>query len=145
MAGKTKSLKWYGKAVTEKMRRAQIEGVNQTMSACVTEAKLNHEWQNRTGILEGGIDIADYARQETDGVRGTWGVLDVVYARIQELGGVIRPKRAQALAIPQPDGSVRLVKQVKIPARPYLRPAADKHYPKLGSRIRKAFERKSQK
>lgn len=147
MAGKSKSLKWYGKAVTEEMRQAQIAGVNQTMAAASAEAKRNHSWQNRTGTLEGSIDVADYARAEKDGVRGTWGARDIAYARIHELGGTIRPKTAKALAIPDPKkaGRVILVQSVTIPARPYLRPAADKEYPKLANRIKRAFERGSKK
>ena len=50
------------------------------------------------------------------------------------------PVKARALAIPQPDGSVRFAKSVIIPARPYLRPAADATYGKLPSNIRKAYE-----
>jgi len=141
MAGKSKSLKWYGKAVTEKMERAQIEGVNRTMSACVVEAKSSHPWRNRTGLLEGAIDIADYATPNATGVKGVWGVRDMVQARIVELGGTIKPKRAKALAIPQADGSVRFASSVTIPPYPYLRPAADKHYGELAARIRRAFER----
>jgi len=141
----SKSLKWFGRQVTAKMRAAQVAGVNRTMAACVAEAKGSHSWQNRTGVLEGGIDVADYAAPETDGVRGTWGVRDVNYARIHELGGTIVPVRAKALAIPDPDdpGGVLMVKSVTIPARPYLRPAADKHYPDLARNIRRAFERSS--
>lgn len=141
MAGKTKSLKWYGKAVTEKMAKAQIAGVNETMAACVVQAKGNHPWQNRTGLLEGAIDIAGYASPTSSGVKGTWGVRDMVQARILEEGGTIVPRQAKALAIPQADGSVRMVSSVTIPPYPYLRPAADVEYPNLAERIRKAFER----
>lgn len=141
MAGKTKSLKWYGKAVTEKMAAAQIEGVNKTMAACVVHAKSNHPWQNRTGLLEGAIDIAGYASPTSSGVKGTWGVRDSVQARILEEGGTIVPRQAKALAIPQSDGSVRFASSVTIPPYPYLRPAADVEYPGLAERIRKAFER----
>lgn len=141
MAGKTKSLKWYGKAVTEKMREAQILGVNRTMSASVVRAKSKHPWQNRTSLLEGAIDVASYAEQHGNGVKGTWGVRDMIQARILELGGTIVPKKAKALAIPQTDGSVKFVAKVTIPAHPYLRPAADEEYPKLAERIRKAFEK----
>lgn len=142
MAGKSKSLKWNGKAVTAKMRSAQVTGVNQTMAACVAGAKRNHTWNNRTGVLEGAIDIAEYAAPVAGGVKGTWGARDVVYARIHELGGTITPKTAKALAVPLPEGGVALVQSVTIPARPYLRPEADKEYPKLAGRIKKAFERK---
>jgi hypothetical protein len=141
MAGKSKSLKWYGKAVSAKMAAAQVEGVNRTMAACVVQAKANHPWQNRTGLLEGAIDIAQFAAQHSSGVKGTWGVRDMAQARILEEGGTIRPVRAKALAIPQADGSVRFASSVTIPPHPYLRPAADVEYPKLAERIRKAFER----
>lgn len=141
MAGKSKSLKWNGKAVTAKMQAAQVTGVNQTMAACVTDAKSRHPWQNRSGILEGGIDIANFAAPHAQGVKGTWGVRDVVYARAIEDGATIVPKRAKALAIPQADGSLRFASSVTIPPYPYLRPAADRQYPLLPERIRKAYER----
>ncbi|MEP4423748.1 MAG: phage morphogenesis protein, partial [Nitratireductor sp.] len=96
MAGKTKSIKWYGKTVSKKLREAQIEGVNRTMAACVKEAKEEHDWENRTATLEGSIDIADYAQPDEDGVRGTWGSRDVVYARIHEEGDTITAKNAEA-------------------------------------------------
>lgn len=140
MAGKSKSLKWFGKAVTEKMEKAQVEGVNRTMAECVIEAKGNHPWQNRTGLLEGAIDVTSYAERHGAGVKGTWGVRDMVQARILEEGGTIRPKKAKALAIPQADGTVRFAKSVTIPPYPYLRPAADREYGRLANRIRQAFD-----
>lgn len=139
----SESLKWNGPALTAKMRQAQKLGVNATMAACAIQAKNNHAWQNQTGILEGSIDIAEFARDEGAGVVGTWGSKDVKYALIHELGGVIVPVRAQALKFKLPDGSFRIVKSVTIPARPYLRPAADAIYPQLPGNIKKAFERLS--
>lgn len=136
-----KNLVWNGAAVTKKLKAAQIAGVNQTIAACVVAAKRNHKWVNRTGVLEGGVGVLAFAAAIADGVRGTWGVNDVRYALIHELGGVIRPVNAKALAIPQGDGSVRLVKSVTIPARPYLRPAADAIYPTLAARIKRNYER----
>lgn len=50
-----------------------------------------------------------------------------VYARIQELGGVIRATNAPALRFQTSDGEWHVVKAVTIPARPYLRPAADEN------------------
>jgi phage gpG-like protein len=136
----SRNLTWNGPALTAKMRAAAKLGINATMAACVREAKTSHAWQNQTGVLEGSIKVADFAREKGATVTGTWGSTDAAYALIHELGGVIVPVRAKALAIPQPDGSVRLVKSVTIPARPYLRPAADAHYPDLAAKIRKAFE-----
>lgn len=44
---------------------------------------------------------------------------NVVYARIHQLGGVIKPK-GKALKFPGKDGNPVFAKQVTIPARPYL-------------------------
>ncbi|MEO0589114.1 MAG: phage morphogenesis protein [Pseudomonadota bacterium] len=136
----SQSLTWNGDALTAKMRKAQIAGVNATMADCVVHAKVNHTWKNQSGVLEGSIDIAEYAHVEGEGVSGVWGSKDVKYARIHELGGVIRPKNKQALKFQLPDGSYRIVKSVTIRKQPYLRPAADVHYPDLPLNIRKAFE-----
>jgi len=137
----SKSLTWTGDAVIEKMRRAEIVGVNATMGAAVKHAKANHPWKNRTGILEGAINILGYAAPTGTGVEGHWGVNDAVQARILELGGVIKPKNAKALAIPDGEGGVRYVASVTIPAYPYLRPAGDEEYPALIQRIRRAYEK----
>ncbi len=141
----SQSLRWEGDALTARMRQAQIYGVNATMRDAVLHAQANHTWQNDQGRLHNSINIAELARVDGSGVVGTWGSKGVNYARIHELGGVIVPVRAKALAIPQPDGSVRFVKSVTIPARPYLRPAADAIYPQLAGNIRKAFEGGSQR
>lgn len=135
------SLIWNGPAVTDRMRAAQIAGVNRTMAQAVAHAKANHTWQNRTGVLEGGIDIVEYAVPVAGGVKGVWGVHDVRYALIHELGGVIVPRTAKALAIPQPGGGVKFVGKVTIRAQPYLRPAADATYPRLADNIRKAYDK----
>ena len=110
-------LTWNGKKVFGSMAEASIIGVNDTMAQAVNHAKRNHEWQNRTGTLEGSISIAEWAQRMGRGVRGLWGSKDVVYALIHELGGR------------------------NIKARPYLRPAADAQYPTLGANIKKAYAR----
>jgi phage gpG-like protein len=137
----TQSLVWKGKAVTERMRAAMIAGVNKTMADCAVHARRNHTWRDQTGALTGSIQITSFAAREGTNVVGQWGSVDIKYALIHELGGTIVPVRAKALAIPQPDGSVRFVKKVVIPARPYLRPAADLIYPRLAANIRRAWEK----
>lgn len=134
------SLVWKGKAVTERMRAAMIAGVNKTMGDCVKQARRVHAWQNRTGDLTRSITITIYAAAVSNYVAGQWGSVELKYALIHELGGTIVPVRAKALAIPQDDGSVRFVKKVVIPARPYLRPAADLLYPELAVNIRRAWQ-----
>lgn len=132
------ALEWLGPAVTKRLARAQIQGVNATLAAAVNHAKRNHDWQNRTGTLEGSIGVQDFARAEGRGVRGNWGSRDARYALIHELGGVIVPKKAKALVF-EIGGEVVRVMKVVIPARPYLRPAADATYPGLAGRIRRAY------
>lgn len=112
-------LNWEGKKVLATVNAATLKGINKTMANCVESAKRNHEWQNRTGTLEGSISIAEYAQKEGRGAYGLWGSKDVVYALIHELGGQAGRGR-----------------NVKIPARPYLRPAADAYYPLLTENIR---------
>lgn len=150
----SQSLNWLGPALSEKMRQAQKTGVNKTMQDCVVHAKGNHPWDNETGILEGSINIAEFAREEGAGVVGSWGSMDVEYARIHELGGVIQHPGGTPYFIGE-DGMAVFVRkddpraadlpktkphQIVMPARPYLRPAADAKYPELASNIKKAFE-----
>lgn len=150
----SQSLRWNGDALTAKMRAAQINGVNKTMADAVQQAKNNHTWNNQTGVLEGSIKIAEFARADAAGVAGTWGSTDVEYARIHELGGVIEHPGGTPYFIRE-DGMAVFVRkddpraadlpktkphQIVMPARPYLRPAADKHYPELAANIKKEFE-----
>ena len=111
-------VRWEGPRVADKMRKAEMRGINVIMSRCVRGAKTTHEWINRTGILEGSIGIEIFARPQGSGASGIWGTADVVYARVHELGS----------------------EKLSIPARPYLRPAADIHYPDLRTEIRRAFK-----
>lgn len=152
------SLKWNGDALKKKLREAQIAGVNETMGECVVHAKDNHPWVYRTpGGLESSIDVAEYAAPDGDGVKGSWGSLDNEYALIQELGGTIKHPGGTPYVIGK-DGKAEFVRiesagaadlpktkphEIVLPARPYLRPAADAKYPNLQNNIRKAFGRQS--
>lgn len=49
----------------------------------------------------------------------------VIYARIQEFGGEIRPKNAKRLRFVS-GGTVHWATKVEIPARPYLQPTTEK-------------------
>lgn len=149
-------INWLGSDVSAKMKTAQIAGVNRTLGACVVEAKSNHPWENQTGVLEGGIAIVEYAVAKDGHVEGTWGVQDVRYAAAMELGADIEHPGGTpyyidkdtglavfvSLASPASEGLPRTKPhEIKIPPHPFLRPAADKHYPSLTANIRKAFER----
>ena len=153
----SKSLVWKGKALTARMRQAQKLGVNATMGACASHAKDNHSWQNQSTILEGSIGIAEYAIDIATGVKGEWGSQDVAYARIHELGGTIEHPGGTPYYIGE-DGMAVFVSlgdaraadlpktkahSITIPARPYLRPAADVKYPELAGNIRAAYAKLS--
>ena len=116
------TVKFEGSKLLAKFRRAQIKGVNKTMQASATHARKNHEWKSRTFELESSIQIHTHARPDGKGVSGIWGSLDIAYALVHELGS--DPSSGQ-----------------NIPARPYLRPAADAQYPALAGNIRDALRR----
>ena len=102
-------------------------------------AKQKAPW--RTGTLRRSIHIGgathlapDFAGgEEYDDIGETgdgWSIkvgTNLVYARIQEYGGVIHAKDAPYLVFKTKDGSWHSVKSVTIPARPYLRPAFDEN------------------
>lgn len=64
----------------------------------------------------------------------------MIYGRIHELGGVIRPVAAKALHFVV-DGVHVVTQLVHIPARPYLRPAVDEHQDEIQQAI--GFQLKS--
>ena len=66
-----------------------------------------------SGRLQNSIT---YKRSGRSLVIGT----NLIYARIQQLGGVIKAKPGKVLRIPLGDGRVIFRKQVSIPARPFL-------------------------
>ncbi len=132
------TLVWKGDQVVAKMRKAQRFAINKTMTQTVEYAKRNHAWRNRTGLLEGSISIIDFAARAGHGFRGEWGSKDVRYALIHELGGRIVPVKGKFLKF-RVGGNFVSVASVNIPARPYLRPAADTIYPQLAENIKEGF------
>lgn len=62
----------------------------------------------------------------------------VIYGRIQEYGGTIRPVHAQFLHWVI-DGKDVFAKKVTIPARPYLRPAAEDHITQITDVMRRTI------
>ena len=126
------SVNWKGPAVISKMQRAQITAVNTTMAAAVLHAKENHgpgahgagRFETQTASLERSIRIVEAAKRIVNGVKGTYGSTDTIYARRIELG--FEGKTA--------DGKI-----VNAPAFPFLIPAAQDQYPLLSKRIRSAL------
>ena len=65
---------------------------------------------------------------------------DAVYANIQELGGVIKPKNAKRLFWIGKDGKGHSANAVTIKAQPYMRPAVDNHKPSILSAVGAAIK-----
>ena len=87
--------------------------------------KLN---KHPTGFLANSVTV----KKEGKGV--TVGPRNVVYAAIHEFGGTIVPLNAKMLHF-MIDGKDVFAHAVRIPARPYLRPAVDAHIPEITQAI----------
>lgn len=123
------------------------EALTVTIDDAVVKAKLHaltgfaQRHVAETALKAGALPIQNAAKRKapkktgtlsrsihTEAVEevGTLGAVkigtDVIYARIHEYGGVIKPVHARMLHF-QIDGRDIFAKQVTIPARPYLRPA----------------------
>jgi len=68
----------------------------------------------------------------------------VIYGRIQELGGIIKPVHAKMLSWVNEAGERIFANLVHIPPRPYLRPALDEHMEEvtqaMGYQLKKGIE-----
>ena len=113
---------WRGAQVLERAQSAQTRAINVIMSRCVKHAMQHHTWTYRTGTLHGSLRIIDYAQITPEGAAGLWGSTDVNYARILEQGGE------------RGDGHYQR-------PFPYLRPAADVHYPDLAAILVREWDR----
>lgn len=128
------ALNWRGSQVTRSVERAARLGVDATMQAAAIEAKKNHgpgahslrRFESQTGELERSVRITDKAKRDAKGIVGRWGSKGIIYARRIELG------------FQGPDALGRVFDQ---PEFPFLRPAAEKEYPNLAGRIRRALGR----
>lgn len=87
-------------------------------------AKLNIKGHGlwKTGNLFNSLRV-----QEVGAWHALVGTSGVIYAAIHEFGGVIEPKRAKYLSWIGPTGERVFAKRVRMPARPYLRPAFDEN------------------
>lgn len=106
------NVEWNGDEVKRNIKAAQKQGLLRTVSDCLTDAKdLVHV---RTGTLQRSIKT-EGVKEDREGLSILWGSWDVKYAFWQEV-------------LPEEKGG-----------KAYLRPSADKNYPKLQSYIRKSL------
>jgi len=84
-----------------------------------------YKWGKPTGAL--GRNVGHELRRRAEifelliGTGLGLGKSSVKYAEILDKGGIIRPKTKPYLAVPMPDGSIRLKKQVIIPEFKWFR------------------------
>lgn len=109
---KRKGLDWKGDEVRRRAHAAARRGIDATTAACVLGAKSSHPWQNRTGTLEGSLQMRP-AVAVGPAIMGRWGSFDVNYALWLEVRWAGRYR--------------------------YLLPQADQQYPLLAGRIRQAL------
>jgi len=111
-------VEWYGDKVASKMQKATAFGIDQTLAACVVNAKGNYYQGHglRTSTLQGSVQARPAEIRSTGDVVGYWGSFDVDYAIYIEKG------------------------TGRIQAQRQLQNAADEEYPKLAERIRRRFE-----
>ncbi len=144
------SIRWNGAKVMAKVTAAAGLGIDRTMAECVRDAGENHpafpppskpyeRYANRTGHETGSIHSKGV---RTDGKRvsGQWGA-NAKQSLYLEIGTSVAGPTAferevagggNMDAIPPPVGPL-------MAPRPYLRPAADREYPLLPSRIGAAY------
>ena len=95
------------------------------LSALIGEDQVRRNLSGAVLNYRGPGGLRDSLRTvaTSNGFKTTVGSERVVYARIHEFGGQIRPKRARYLRFKLPEGQWVSTKLVNMPARPYLRPA----------------------
>ena len=130
----TVNFEWYGGKVGRKVVKATRQAMEETMAACVVDAKQNVPVV--TAVLQGSLRMSDPpVEQNGESLRGQWGSFDVNYALAVELGD-------GSLAGPDsglPDAPVSGRKNTG--NKGFLRGAADKEYPKLGKRAAARFKK----
>ena len=83
----------------------------------------------QSGALVNSIKTSKGKRGKTN----AWAHIgtNIIYARIHEIGGIIKPVAAKMLSWVNDAGERIFAGAVHIPARPYLRPALDENEPKV--------------
>ena len=116
------------KAITGKMLMESAKAGGHVVEghAKINASKGGKEHLNiRMGILVNSISVSEGKQMPTR----AWADIgtNIIYARIHELGGIIKPVVANMLSWVNDAGERIFAGLVSIPARPYLRPAIDEN------------------
>lgn len=99
---------WKGAAVIAKITRATHEAIDETTQAAADVAKSEHDWQRKSGELEANTIIRPAQQEGPTQITGKFGSTN------------------------REGGFYGLFQEMR---EPWLRPAADKEFPKLAERI----------
>jgi len=103
--------RWYGDRILDKVQKASVEAIDEVLEDTAKDAASNHWWASRSGNLEGAI-VAEAAERTPRGARGRFGST-------------------------QHEGFYGLFLERKTP---FLRPAADRQFPKLAAAIKRRLD-----
>jgi hypothetical protein len=96
------------RAYRQRMKEQVYQALTVLEAAIVQNIRSRSGLNVRTSKLLNSIGRSKKVRQDSELViSGEIGPIGVPYAAIQEIGGTITPKRAQALTIPLPDNTRR--------------------------------------
>lgn len=128
-----------------KYRKGFIKGVREAMFVAEKWSKQSFgqpgHLQSRTDNLRRSINTA--VVEKGNEVVGTIGT-PVKYGAIHELGGIIKPIKGKYLKFAI-NGQWKSVRQVKMPARPYLRPSITENIDKIREIIMRNVAEESNK
>ena len=110
---------WYGRECMDHINRKLYKNMVVVSSWVKGEAKRRCPVGETADLQK---SITNEVKSESGEIVGRIGS-NVVYAAIQEYGGVIRARNKPYLHFKTKDGKWHKVKSVTIPAQPYLRPA----------------------
>lgn len=122
-----KSDQKYLKSMPKRLKKGLLSGMRNAMFFGEKEAKSSFDKPGHLKARSGHLrrSIRSGIKEKPLSIVG-WIFTDVIYGRINELGGIIRPKKGKYLKF-QIAGKWVMVKKVTIPAKPYLGPAITDH------------------
>lgn len=131
------------KELQRKLKQMSVESRGHLLDIAV---EAGAEVIRTQAVLNAPAKSGDLRRSLSTEKTGTYGFgvwfhvgSNLVYARKQELGGVIRPKNGPFLVF-EVDGRLVFARKVKLAAQPYLRPAYDEKRDEAVQVIGRAFE-----
>jgi len=123
-------------------RKGLLEGVRKGMMIAEATSKKRMGKHGEIGVKSGHLRRSVHSKVQDEGDK-IIGMLysNVVYARIHELGGTIRPRTKKYLRF-KVNGKWVSKKEVTIPARPYLRPSIEENVERIKDVIVNSIIRK---